>query len=56
MNSIVKFFGCGKVNIRTNKDRCDFYVQDFIKIYDYIIPLFYNYSLFNIKELDYFKF
>jgi len=59
MNLFVKFFGCvrraRKEKIRTNKDRCDFYVQDFIKIYDNIIPHFDNYPLFNIKELDFLR-
>nr|QKS32138.1 LAGLIDADG endonuclease [Sphaerobolus stellatus] len=48
----VKFFNCGKVNIRSNTNRCDYYVQDFLQIYDSIIPHFDNYPLYNIKSLD----
>jgi hypothetical protein len=52
MNLFVKFFGCGKVNIRSNTDRCDYYVQDFFQIYDNILPHFDKYPLYNIKSLD----
>lgn len=52
MNLFVNFFGCGKVNIRSNTDRCDYYVQDFLQIYDNILPHFDNYPLYNIKSLD----
>lgn len=52
MNLFVTFFGCGKINLRTNKDRCDFYVQDFMKIYENIIPHFDKHPLYNIKYLD----
>jgi hypothetical protein len=53
MNLFKTFFGCGNVNVRSNRSRCDFYVQDFSKIYDNIIPHFDNYPLFNIKSLDF---
>jgi hypothetical protein len=53
MKKLIIFFGCGNVNIRSNTDRCDFYVQDFTKIYDIIIPHFNTYSLYNIKSLDF---
>jgi hypothetical protein len=39
MNLLINFFNCGKVHIRSNTDRCDFFIQDFNKIYDIIIPL-----------------
>lgn len=52
MNLFVKFFDCGKVNIRKITNRCDYYVQDFIQIYETIIPHFDNYPLYNIKSLD----
>jgi hypothetical protein len=52
MNLFVKFFDCGKVNIRTNTNRCDYYVQDFLQIYETIIPHFDKYPLYNIKSLD----
>jgi hypothetical protein len=53
MNLLIKFFDCGSVNVRSNSDRCDYYVQDFSKIYDSIIPHFDNFPLFNIKSLDF---
>jgi len=52
MNLFVKFFGCGKVNIRSNTDRCDFYIQEFIQIYNIIIPHFDKFPLCNAKSLD----
>lgn len=52
MNLFVKFFVSGKVNIRTNNKRCDYYVQDFLQIYNNIIPHFDKYPLNNIKSLD----
>ena len=57
MNLFINFFGCGKVNVRSNSNRCDYYVQDFLKIYDSVLPHFENYPLYNIKSLDlaYFK-
>jgi len=56
MNLFIIFFNCGKVNIRSNKDRCDFYVQDFLNIYNIIIPHFLNYPIHNIKSLDFLSF
>jgi hypothetical protein len=56
INQWIKFFGCGKVNVRSNINRCDFYVQDFSKIYDNVIPHFDNYPLHNIKSLDFLDF
>jgi len=56
MNLIVKFFGCGNVRKRTNTDRCDYYIQDFKNIYEYILPHFKKYPLCNIKTLDFLDF
>lgn len=53
MNLFIRFFGCGNVNIRSKDKRCDFYVQDFSKICDTIIPHFDTYPLYNIKSLDF---
>ena len=53
MQMFISFFDCGKLNIRTNAKRCDFYVQDFRFISDKIIPHFDNYPLCNIKTLDF---
>lgn len=53
MNKFIQFFECGNVNVRIKDSRCDFYVQDFNKIYNNIIPHFDNYPLQNIKHLDF---
>ena len=37
MKLFILFFECGKVNIRSNTERCDYYVQDFQSIYNKII-------------------
>lgn len=56
MKLLVSFFNCGKVNIRNNTLRCDFYVQNHLLIYKHIVSHFDNYSLCNIKNKDYLKF
>jgi hypothetical protein len=56
MNLFVKFFGCGNVRKRTNTDRCDYYIQEFKNIYEYILPHFKKYPLCNIKTLDFLDF
>ena len=56
MELFIKFFGLGKVNVRSNKNRCDYYVQDFFNIYEIIIPHFEKYPLNNSKELDFLDF
>jgi len=56
MELFIKFFGFGKVNVRSNQSRCDYYVQDFLNIYVTIIPHFENYPLNNAKELDFLDF
>jgi len=56
MELFIKFFGFGKVNVRSNQSRCDYYVQDFLNIYETIIPHFENYPLNNAKELDFLDF
>ena len=53
MQMFVLFFKCGKLNIRTNTDRCDYYVQDFEKICNNIIPHFDQFPLCNVKTLDF---
>lgn len=54
MKLFISFFNCGQVNVRVN--RCDFYVQDIVKITEAIIPHFESYPLENIKSLDYLDF
>lgn len=52
MELLVSFFNCGRVNKRSNKNRCDFYVQDFTHIYELIIPHFETYPIYSKKSLD----
>jgi hypothetical protein len=40
-------------SVYSRESRCDFIVQDFSLIYDYIIPHFNKYPLCNIKALDF---
>jgi len=56
MNLFVNFFSCGKIIKRSNVNRCDYYIQDFNNIYNNFLPHFNNYSLSNIKSLDYLDF
>ena len=53
MQMFISFFDCGKLSIRTNKNRCDYYVQSFENIFNLIIPHFDLYPLRNIKTLDF---
>ena len=53
MQMFISFFDCGKLSIRTNIKRCDYYVQSFENIFNLIIPHFDLYPLRNIKTLDF---
>ena len=53
MKLFILFFECGKVNIRSNNKRCDYYVQDFPIIYNKIITHFDKFPLYNVKSLDF---
>jgi hypothetical protein len=53
MQKFVLFFNCGKLNIRSNTERCDYYVQDFQSIYEKIVTHFDNFPLYNVKTLDF---
>lgn len=53
MSLFIKFFGCGNVTTRKNYNRNDFYIQDFSKIYNIVIPHFNDYPLYNVKSLDF---
>lgn len=56
MRKFIDFFGLGKVSERSNRSRCDYYVQDFTQIYKIIIPHFNKYPLNNIKSRDFLDF
>jgi hypothetical protein len=53
MKLFINFFDCGKVNLRSKTNRCDYYVQDYLQIFNNIIPHFDKYPLCNAKSLDY---
>lgn len=53
MQIFILFFECGKVNIRSNTERCDYYVQDFPNINNKIITHFDKFPLYNVKSLDF---
>jgi hypothetical protein len=52
MQLFIKFFGCGKVDVRSNTStpRCDFIVQDTSFLLDKIISHFDRYPLLNLKQ------
>ena len=52
MQMFISFFECGKLSVRTNIKRCDYYVQSFENIFNKIIPHFDQYPLCNVKTLD----
>lgn len=49
----IKFFGCGVVNVRSNLDRCDFYIQDITSMVEKLIPHFDIYPVESLKQKDY---
>ena len=55
MQLLVKFFGCGKVEVRSNTStpRCDFIVQDTSFLLNKIISHFDLYPLLNLKQADF---
>ena len=55
MQLFVKFFCCGKVDVRSNKStpRCDFIIQDTSFLLDKVVGHFDLYPLHNLKHEDY---
>ena len=56
MKLLINFFNCGNVTMRSNVNRCDFYIQDILKLSNQVLPHFNNYPLNNIKTLDFLDF
>jgi hypothetical protein len=58
MKLFKSFFNCGYTAVRSNEKilRCDFWVQDLNSIITKINPHFENYTLQNIKQLDFLGF
>ena len=57
MNSLVSYFGCGKVSIRSNKVAVDYVVTKIEDLTDKILPFFDLYKIAGekTKDLDNFK-
>ena len=55
MQMFVQFFGCGKVDVRSNicTPRCDFIIQDTSFLLEKVVGHFDLYPLFNLKHEDY---
>jgi hypothetical protein len=53
MESLIKFWDCGKCEQPLNYNHVDFRIQKFSDITDKIIPFFNKYPIYGIKALDY---
>jgi len=53
MNSLVKFFNCGQINIPSGKASVYFKVTNLPDINNIIIPFFIKHPLFGGKALDF---
>lgn len=53
MNSLVNFFGCGKVYNNSSKDMLAFEVYDFNNAYSIIMPFFKSYPVLGVKHQDF---
>lgn len=49
----IKFFGCGRIRMRSNSLMCDYIVQDTTNLLEKIIPHFDSYPVLNLKQEDY---
>jgi hypothetical protein len=53
LKGIVNFFNCGRVELRKNKQGCDFTVNSLSAFEDIIIPFFLKYPLLGSKLLNF---
>ncbi len=56
MNSLVNFWGCGKVFLRFKENKVDFQILKFKDLTEKVIPLFQNIPLQGIKHQDFLDF
>uniref|UniRef100_UPI0030DF66BF hypothetical protein n=1 Tax=Dematophora necatrix TaxID=2751867 RepID=UPI0030DF66BF len=56
MNSLVNFWGCGKVFLRFKENKVDFQILKFKDLTEKVIPLFQNIPLQGIKQQDFVDF
>jgi LAGLIDADG endonuclease len=53
LKGIVDFFNCGRVELRNNKQGCDFTVNSFSAFENKIIPFFLKYPMQGSKLLNF---
>jgi hypothetical protein len=53
IKSLVNYFGCGRIEVRSKRELVDFVVSKFSDINNIIIPFFSQYSLQGSKSADY---
>jgi len=53
LNTIAQFLDCGRVELRSSGDACDFSVNSIKDFKNKIIPFFSNYPLYGSKSLNY---
>ena len=56
MNSLVKFWGCGKVFLRFRENKVDFQILKLKDLSEIVIPLFKNMPLQGAKSKDFLDF
>jgi len=56
MNSLINFWGCGKVFLRFRENKVDFQILKFKDLSDKVIPLFKSISLQGVKSKDFYDF
>ena len=53
MNSLVNFWGCGKVYLRFKENKVDFQILKIKDLSDKVVPLFKSISLQGVKSKDF---
>ena len=53
INSLVNFWGCGKVYLRSKENKVDFQIIKFEDLCDKVIPLFQRIPLQSVKSKDF---
>ena len=53
LQAIIQFLGCGGFYPRSSEPRADVKIQKLELIYDFILPHFSKYPLYNIKQIDF---
>src|SRR6266516_6214884 len=53
LQSLINFFDCGNVTVRSNKLACDFKISKFSDLHNKVIPFFQKFPIQGVKYLDY---